>query len=57
MKWLAKVKRYGGGESVVGIFKTRDEACDEVDRCNRDYQSNIYYVEEYDPAKSEWPRS
>lgn len=55
MKWLAKVRRYGGGEGVVGAFATRDEACNEVDRRNRAYQSNIYYVEKYDPKKVSFP--
>lgn len=44
-EWLAKVKRPGGGESVLGWYATREEAQARVDEYNVPYQSDDAYVE------------
>lgn len=55
MTFLLKWKHYTGGDSVVGYYPTRESAQYEADRINDEYQTDTYYVEEYDKAKLEWP--
>ena len=55
MSWLVKRRHYDGGESVVGSADSKTEAAWMADERNTAHQSATYYVEEYDPAKVEWP--
>lgn len=48
-EWLVKVKRYGGGESVIARFSYKPEAQDLADAYNKKYQTDTYYVEKFDP--------
>ena len=54
MRWLVKVRRYGGGESVIARYEYREAAEQHADDLNRAYQSDNYYVEEFDQAKQHW---
>lgn len=51
-RYLLKVRRNGGGESVLGSFPEKSLAQAAADELNTDYQSDNYYVEEYDPVKA-----
>ena len=53
--WLVKVRRYTGGESVVDSCPTEASAVDVARRFNEAYQTDTYYVEEYDKEKVQWP--
>lgn len=53
MRWLVKVRRYGGGESVIARYEHREAAEQHTDDMNRAYQSNNYYVEEWKGATDE----
>ena len=46
MTWLVKVKRNGGGESVISGHLLRSDADAEAATINGNYQSDNYYVEE-----------
>ena len=53
--WIVKVRRYGGGTSVVSHrFDELHKAQMEADRKNEEYQTDAYYVEMYDPMKAGW---
>ena len=54
MRWLVKVRRYGGGESVIARYEHREAAEQHADDMNRAYQSDNYYVEQLDQAKQSW---
>lgn len=45
-----KVRRYGGGESVISLHRSKDGADRAARVLNRDYQSDNYYVEEWKEA-------
>lgn len=47
-RWLVKVRRYDGSESVVNSYDRREDAEIEVRYRNVAYQANTYYVEEFD---------
>lgn len=49
--WLVKVKRYMGGESIVNSFDFELDAQEYVDQMNNEYQTDSYFVEQYDQAK------
>lgn len=49
--WCVKVRRYSGGESVIDSNLTKVEAKRIADNYNYEYQSDNYYVEEWDPSK------
>jgi hypothetical protein len=54
--WVAKVRRPGGGESVLRGRGTRAEAQAAADAYNEPYQSDDAYVEEWDSVKAAaWP--
>ena len=55
MSWLMKVKRYGGGESVVVSKATREQAQAAADDWNDTYQTDVAFIEECDRAKVDWP--
>lgn len=50
--FLAKVKHYRGGDSVISRWDSRQEAQDVVDSFNEMYQTDNYYVEVYNPQKA-----
>jgi hypothetical protein len=54
--WLAKLKRYGGGESVMSSHSTHLAAQEVVHDWNTRYQSDMAYVELWEEQKDEWPR-
>lgn len=51
-EWLVKVKRYGGGESIIAREELEWQAEDLAGAYNRKYQTDTYYVEKYDPEKA-----
>ena len=55
MRWLVRVRRYTGGESVVSRHEFKSEADRDAQQMNEWYQTDRYYVEEFDPAKQHWP--
>jgi len=55
--WLAKLKRYGGGESVMSRHSTHLAAQEVVHDWNTRYQTDAAYVELYEKHKDEWPTS
>jgi hypothetical protein len=52
MKYLAKVRRYGGGETVIAWCVGREYAEAKADEWNTNYQTDTAYVEPYDPLKN-----
>lgn len=48
---LVKVRRYGGGESVVDSLVSAESAHDRAEYFNALYQTDTYYAEPYDRAK------
>jgi hypothetical protein len=53
--WLAKVRHYDGGDSVLMSRPTKEQAQAIVDTYNEEYQTDSAYVEEFDPEKFHWP--
>lgn len=55
---VAKLRRYGGGESIIGGPGTRAEMQPIVDKHNTDNQSDMAYIEAWDQTRfeREWPR-
>lgn len=53
MKTVVKVRRYNGSESVVGIYEDAVSATAHADRCNTEYQTDVYYTEPWDGKKAE----
>ncbi|WP_440711811.1 hypothetical protein [Herbiconiux sp. YIM B11900] len=53
--WLVKVRRPGGGSSVITRYAELSSANADVRTRNADYQSESYYVERFDPSTAEWP--
>lgn len=49
-RWAVKVKRYGGGESVISIHDEENVARSVAKARNRDYQTDSYYVEKWGEA-------
>ena len=49
--WLVKIRRYDGSESVIISHNLKELAECDRDRWNANYQSDQFYIEEYDPAK------
>ena len=47
VKWLVKVSRYTGGESVVSRHEFKSEADRDAQQMNEWYQTDRYYVEEW----------
>jgi len=52
---LVKVRRYDGSESVLRRHSDPVMAQLQADAYNEAYQTDACYVEDYDPAKDEWP--
>ena len=50
--WYVKIRRYDGSESVVATTDTEDQACTRADELNRQYQTDTYYAEKFDPELS-----
>ncbi len=50
-KWLVKIRRYDGSESVVDSYDHRDDAENEMRYLNEAYQTDTHYVEEFDAGK------
>lgn len=48
-RWYVKVKRYGGGESVIAIRDTKEEADEVADGMNTSYMTDAYYAEPFNP--------
>jgi tRNA A37 threonylcarbamoyladenosine modification protein TsaB len=51
-KWLVKLAR-GKWETVLGTYSTRDNAKSEADALNISFQTDEYYVEEFQLEKIE----
>lgn len=54
-KVLVKVRRYDGSESVLRRHSDPELAQLQADAYNQAFQTDTCYVEDYDPAKDEWP--
>lgn len=54
-KVLVKVRRYDGSESVLRRHSDPELAQMQADAYNEAFQTDTCYVEDYDPAKDEWP--
>lgn len=54
-KVLVKVRRYDGSESVLRRHSDPGLAQLQADAYNQAFQTDACYVEDYDPAKDEWP--
>lgn len=52
---LVKVRRYDGSESVLRRHSDPGLAQLQVDAYNEAYQTDACFMEDYDPAKDEWP--
>lgn len=48
-EWVLKVRRYGGGESVICTFSSKVDAQAMANERNQTYQTDTYYVEKFDP--------
>lgn len=55
-KWAVKIRRNGGGESIIEWHSTEVVAQEMADLMNADIQSDSYYVEQWDERKS-WNRT
>lgn len=53
--WVAKVRRYDGGYSVLDVTN-KDDAQKLVDEFNEQYQTDNYYIEPYDKEKHAYSR-
>lgn len=53
--WLAKLRRYGGGESILSRHNTHLAAQEVVHDWNTRYQTDSAYVEKYDPFRASFP--
>lgn len=47
--WYVKVKRYGGGDSVVATRATEGAATEAADAMNRNYMTDTFYAEPHNP--------
>lgn len=55
-RWLAKVRHYRGGESVLGYYEDLSTAQERVADWNGRYQTDSAYVEAWDADKAAaWP--
>jgi hypothetical protein len=54
-RWLVKIRRYDGSESVVRGNLSEEDARSTADTYNKDIQSNLYYAEKWEREKLEWP--
>lgn len=46
--WIVKVRHYRGGESVLTVPTPEKEDAQRIaDSLNEDYQTDIYYIEEW----------
>lgn len=48
-RWYVKVRRYGGGESVIAVRDTQDEADGVAASMNEAYMTDAYYAEPFNP--------
>lgn len=53
-KFLVKVRRYSGAESIVAFHATKELAAAEAERYNTEYQTDTYYVEPWDDTKCDF---
>lgn len=55
-QWVAKVRRYDGGYSILDVG-TKDNMQKLVDEFNTQYQTDNYYVEQYIPELHSYTRN
>lgn len=53
--WVAKVRRYDGGYSILEVT-TKEHAQALVDDFNKQYQTDNYYIEKYDKDRHAYSR-
>jgi hypothetical protein len=46
--WVTKVRRNGGGTSILDVASTKAKAQALADEFNEQYQTDNYYIEKYD---------
>lgn len=49
-QWVTKVRRNGGGTSVLDVASSKEKAQALADEFNEQYQTDNYYIEKYDGA-------
>lgn len=47
-QWVTKVRRNGGGTSILDVASTKEKAQALADEFNEQYQTDNYYIEKYD---------
>ena len=55
-EWVCKVRRNGGGTSILDIASTKAKAQALADEFNTQYQTDNYYIEPYDPERHAYSR-
>lgn len=50
-RWIVKVRRPGGGESVLSEPLGKDAAAAQADALNANYQTDDHYIEKFDPSQ------
>lgn len=55
-EWVFKIRRYDGSDSVLESHLTRREAEAKAREMNEHEQTDQYYAERWDPAKTVWPK-
>lgn len=55
-EWVCKVRRYGGGTSILDVASTKAQAQALADEFNTQYQTDNYYIERYDPERHAYSR-
>lgn len=55
-QWVTKVRRNGGGTSILDVASTKAQAQALADEFNEQYQTDNYYIEKYDEALHAYSR-
>lgn len=54
--WVCKVRRNGGGTSIIDVASTKEKAQALADEFNTQYQTDNYYIERYDEEAHAYSR-
>lgn len=54
--WACKVKRNGGGTSILDVASTKEKAQALADEFNAQFQTDAYFIEPYDEALHAYSR-
>ena len=50
-QWVTKVRRNGGGTSILDVASTKEKAQALADEFNEQYQTDNYFIEKYDEER------